>query len=159
MNSLTVAASTAVVCLALVASPALALDPIDLGSGNTLTVSSDAAAKTTTVTLASEGAVVESVTLGNAGVKPEDVKSYKLCAGCSAAYFVPLHDLTSTYGATTGVVVWEGGWWNLTVLPLSVAGVAGPDKRGVYWLTDTGELGGKVRVDRYWFVDGFLKPR
>ena len=99
------------------------------------------------------------MTLGNAGVDAAAVKPYKLCAGCSAAYFIPVHDLTSTYGATTGIIVWEGGWWSLTVLPLSVAGVAGPDKRGVYWLTDTNRLDGKTRVDKYWFDDGFLKGR
>ena len=139
--------------------PAAAFDPIDLGDRNTLIVTTDGAAKTATVTLMNDGDLTESVTLGNVGVDETAVKAYKLCAGCSAAYFIPVYDLTSTYGATTGVIVWEGGWWTLSVLPLSVAGIGGPDKRGVYWLTDTSRLDGKVKVENYWFDDGFLKRR
>ena len=139
--------------------PALALDPIDLGDSNTLIITTDAGAKTTTVTLMNDGDLTESVILGNAGVDDAAVKAYKLCVDCSAAYFVPVYDLTSTYGATTGIVVWEGGWWDVAVLPLSVAGIGGPDKHGVYWLTDTSRVNGKVRVENYWFDDGFLKRR
>ena len=139
--------------------PAVALDPIDLGDRSTLTVSSDEATRSVTVTLANDAELQESVTLGNADVKPDQIKTYKFCSSCSPAYFVPVFDRTSTYGATTGIIVWQGGWWSLTVLPLSVAGVAGPDKHGAYWLTDTSKLNGHTRVDRYLFVDGFLKAR
>ncbi len=151
----------AVTCLAVfwTSGAAIALEPIDLGDRSTLTVSADDAARTVTVMLANDGALQESVTLGNAEVKPDAVKTYKFCSTCTPAYFVPVSDRTSTYGATTGIVIWHGGWWTLAVLPLSVAGVAGPDKHGVYWLTDTTELNGRVTVDRYWFDDGLLKPR
>ena len=144
----------------LIASPTVALEPpFDLGDGNGLTVTADAAARTVTVTLMNDSALQEAVTLGNAGVNQDDIARYKFCSTCSPAYFVPVYDLTSTYGATTGIIVWQGGWWNLTVLPLSVAGVGGPDKRGVYWLTDTATLNGKTTTDRYWFDYGFLKAR
>ena len=58
--------------------PALALDPIDLGERNTLTITTDAIAKTTTVTLTNDGYLTESVILGNAGVDDAAAPSFAL---------------------------------------------------------------------------------
>jgi hypothetical protein len=142
-----------------VSTPVQALSSIDLGDGNSLLITTDKVARTATVTLKNNGDLTESITLGNAGVDDGAAKAYKFCGDCTAAYFVPVYDLTSTYGATTGIVVWEGGWWSLTALPLSVANVEGPDKRGVYWLTDTSVIDGKASVEAYWFDSGFLMRR
>ncbi len=141
--------------------PAMAQPAFDLGDGaSTLAVKADAKARTVTVTLLNDSDLQQSITIGNAGVKMNEVVVRKLCATCTPAYFIPAYDLTSNYGAITGIVAWTGGgWWNLSILPLSIAKVAGPDAHGVYWLDDTSSMNGKVVSSRYSFEDGFLKAR
>jgi hypothetical protein len=97
--------------------------------------------------------VQEAVTIGNASLG--DVVRGKFCIDCLPAYFIPTHDRTSTYGATTGIVVYPlGPYWEMSILPLPVAGVSDPDANGISWLKDTDPNDGTVT--RYSFKDGFL---
>jgi hypothetical protein len=84
----------------------------------------------------------------------------RFCKGCEVAYFVPAHDRTSNYGAVTGVVACNrGAWWGLSILPMSVAGVIGPDASGRSYLTDNIPINHKPHVRRFSFdIDGILRP-
>lgn len=109
---------------------------IQLNERHTATIATDEDAGTLTATIFSGGELSTSVTLGNASFHPHSVKQVVLCRGCDPSYFIPAWDRSSTYGATTGLVLWGRGWWTISILPLSVAGIEDPDGDGVTMLRD-----------------------
>ena len=124
-----------------------------LGDGTTLHVGESSKTGSVTAVILSGEDVQEAVTIGNASLG--DVVKGKFCVDCPPAYFIPAHDRTSTYGATTGIVVYPTGpWWEISILPLPVAGISSPDAAGISWLNSTNPADGTIT--RYSFQDGFL---
>jgi hypothetical protein len=147
-----------IILASLMSAPATAADPsFDLGDGNTLQVAAAKDTGTLTVSILSGQSLVESVTIGNAGVDAGKIKVGKFCGKCEPAYFVPAYDLSSTYGATTGIVVWKRKWWSISILPFDLADSEGPDSNGVLRLVDIKIVSGRAIRTRYTFVDGFLR--
>jgi len=134
---------------------------IDLGDNTVLQIAVNDGSGASTLSLYQGKSLIQAVTIGNAVVDPAAVVAREFCSGCPLAYFVPARDRTSTYGAVTGVMAYKlGAWWSFSILPLAVAGVAGPDSTGVFWLTDTTKTDRKTAVRNYAFgSDGILRKR
>lgn len=130
----------------------------DLGERTTLRIG-DGADRTLTVTLLTEGRVSEAYTLGNAITDAASIKQVKLCAECEKAYYIPAFDRSSTFGATTGILVWKDSWWRLSVLPFSSAKVEDSDGDGVSEIVDYEVGGGQERKTIYNFDYGLLVKR
>ena len=130
---------------------------VSLGSDYELQVRTDEVAGTLTAVVSYGGDLVQSVTIGNASYNPDEIAAVVLCEGCDQSYYIGAWDRSSTYGATTGLVVWsDGGWWRISILPLSVAGIDGPGPQGVFTLTESiGTTRGEP-VRRFSFRNGFL---
>ena len=95
-----------------------------------------------------------SVGVGNAGIDPEAIELVKFCADCDPAYFLPVYDASSTYGAVTGVLAWSNGsWWSLSILPMVRPYVEDQDGDGVHSLIDSLPNGTEVE---FVFRDGLL---
>lgn len=150
--------------IALIAGVSLALaetrfsKELDLGEGTMLRIG-DSADRALTVTLLTEGRVSEAYTLGNAITDAASIKQVKLCAECEKAYYIPAFDRSSTFGATTGILVWKDSWWRLSVLPFSTAKVEDSDGDGVSEIVDYEIGGGQERKTIYTFDYGLLVKR
>ncbi len=130
----------------------------DLGEGTTLRVG-DSADRTLTVTLLTDGQINEAYTLANAMTDDASIIQVKLCADCQNAYYIPAFDRSSTYGATTGIVVWKDSWWRLSVLPFSTAQIEDTDGDGVSEIVDYERGGGQGPKTVYNFDYGLLVKR
>ncbi len=131
---------------------------LDLGEGTTLRVG-DSADRTLTVTLLTDGQISEAYTLANAMTDDASIIQVKLCADCQNAYYIPAFDRTSTYGATTGIVVWKDSWWRLSVLPFSTAQIEDIDGDGISEIVDYERGGGQGAKTIYSFDYGLLVKR
>ncbi|MCP4382822.1 MAG: hypothetical protein GY798_15615 [Hyphomicrobiales bacterium] len=129
---------------------------IQLGGDEAARIATDEAAVTLTVTLTYNDRMTTALTIANASFTPQDVKPVILCRQCEPTYFIAAWDRSSTYGATTGLVLWKRGWWNIAVLPMSVAGIEGPDKNGVSVLIESSDRGTDGGPARFGFRDGRL---
>ena len=88
-----------------------------------------------------------------------DIRPIKLCRGTEPAYFIGAWDRSSTYGHTTGFVLWKfnfGGGWNISKLPLGRADIEVPDAEGVSTIIDTYPLVHNKSIKRFHFCDGNL---
>jgi hypothetical protein len=113
---------------------------------------------TVRVVLKQNGKELLSVGVGNAGLEPEAIEQVKFCADCDPAYFIPVYDASSTYGAITGVLAWSSGtWWSLSILPLIRPAVEDPDGDGIYALVDY--IPRSNERELYDFQNGFISPR
>lgn len=131
---------------------------LDLGEGTALSIS-DNADRTLTVTLLTDGRISEAYTLGNAITDEASIIQVKLCADCHNAYYIPAFDRSSTYGATTGIVVWKDSWWRLSVLPFSTAQIEDTDGDGISEIVDYERGGGQGPKTVYSFDYGLLVKR
>ncbi len=131
---------------------------IDLGEGEQLRIS-DNADSVLTLTLTSDGQLSESYSLANASTDEDSITQHKFCAECEPAFFVPAYDRSSTYGATTGIVVWNNPWWRLSILPLSRADAEDSDGDGVSEIVDYTVVDQQERKTIYRFDNGFLVKR
>lgn len=131
---------------------------IELGADYAVGIAAVPHENAVTIRLTYGDQLVQAVTVGNATVAPGTVKKARLCAGCPVSLFVPAYDLTSTYGAVTGIVAWpDGGLWNLSILPLSRPHLRSTGM-GHYEIVDTRRVDGQTRESRYRFTSGFLAP-
>ena len=123
--------------------------------GEAVRISTDESAGTLSVVITASENLTQAITIGNATFDPADVRKVILCAGCEETYFISAHDRSSTYGATTGLVLWPSGccgmWWSISILPLEVAGVSMPDASGVTMIIDA-----QYPEKRFDFREGFL---
>lgn len=90
----------------------------------------------TVVSITSDERTYHMATVENAAVS--QVKKVRFCRSCPESCFIALYDRSSTYGATTGIIAWQGreGGWYLQVLPFSIAGIEDKDNDGVFELVD-----------------------
>lgn len=131
---------------------------IDLGEGERLHIS-DSEDGLLTVAVTNDGNVIESYSLANAFTDEASIKRQKFCAECETSYFIPAYDRSSTYGATTGIVVWNNPWWRLSILPLSRADAEDSDGDGVSEIVDYTVVDQQERKTIYRFDNGILVKR
>lgn len=129
---------------------------IDLGDDTRLSIA-EGNDRSLTVSITSGGQVTESYTVGNAAVDPAEIKRQKFCQDCVPAYFIPAYDRTSTYGATTGIVVWNPAWWRLSILPLTRPMAEDKNGDGISEIVDHEVVDGQPRETVYRFDRGFLR--
>lgn len=147
--------------LALTLNPALALDltsmAYDLGDNYSLRIDYDSAVREVTVAL-SQGAVRSlAITVGNANVAVDGIFDGRLCEGCERILFVPAYDLSSTYGAISGIIAWSNGsWWTMSLLPLSSPFVEDTNNDGIAELFDGWTSDGIFQTQAYQFSRGQL---
>ena len=129
---------------------------IDLGDDTRLSIveSND---RSLTVSITSGGQITESYTVGNAAVDAAEITRQKFCKDCVPAYFIPAYDRTSTYGATTGIVIWNPAWWRLSILPLTRPMVADKNGDGISEIVDHEVIDGQPKETVYRFDRGFLR--
>ncbi len=133
---------------------------VKLDADYEVVITTDDSLGTATVTLSQYGKLLDQLTVGNAAVESGDIRWAKLCKTCGRSLYIPLYDRSSTYGATTGVVVWGGGNWWLSILPLMVPQLAKTSTPGVFDVIETLPPGAtsdkKPAPVHYTFDSGFL---
>lgn len=127
-----------------------------LDDTSSLTTSFDEDARAVTVSVLYADQRTIAITLDNANIAHADVQSVVLCQGCDPVLFIPAYDLSSTYGAVTGLVAWqEQGYWSLSILPLARPYLEDADGDGVFSLMDS--VPSKPPVTQgYDFKDGLI---
>lgn len=79
----------------------------------------------------------EALILAHTNFEPQPIQHYKFCPTCSASLVLLLYDRSSTYGASTVIVVDRAsGWWELQKLPFDRPEIADLDHDGVYEISD-----------------------
>lgn len=131
----------------------------DLGSDYAVEATYDAEQLSVTVSLRWADQLALAVTLGNANVAHEGTKLVRLCKGCERVLFIPAYDLSSTYGATTGILAWSSGdSWSLSILPMVRPNVVDEDRDGIFELVDSLPTKPEPTIRRFQFSEGFVTP-
>jgi hypothetical protein len=122
-----------------------------------LETSFDPETSVATVTLFYRDKLSSSVSIGWANIAYDSVAFAKMCADCEPVLFVPAYDLSSTYGATTGIIAWQrNDDWSLSILPLSRPFLEDEDGDGIFALMDSLPTKPEPTEELYDFREGLI---
>ena len=100
--------------------------------------------------------VVDGAFVENAQISDDDIRKAKLCASCEESVFVNPWDSTSTFGATTGFIIWRQDGWRITTLEWLRVGLDDLEQDGVFEIVYL-PIRDSVEA-RFHFEDGNLVP-